>query len=313
MKRGPVPDLVNATSRPPSPNLAMNFLISLRPSQWTKNLVVLAGLLFGGRLFDESAQFSAITAFVVFCAISSSMYLLNDILDRREDRRHPIKSARPIATGALSPRAAGIGALTLGISGLSAAFWLSTSFGLLALTFLVLLSAYSYTLKHIVILDVLTIAIGFVLRAISGAVAVAVPISNWLLVCTLLLALFLGFTKRRREIELLEDAATTHRKTLVAYKPQLLDQFIVVTATATIVSYAFYTGSPDTVEKFETELLTATLPFPVYGVFRYLYLIHRRDNSENPSEMLLRDHPILACVVLWVVTVMFIIYRPLGF
>ena len=312
MKRDPVPDLVNATSRPPSPNLAMTFLVSLRPNQWTKNLVVLAGLLFGERLFDESAQFAAITAFVVFCAISSSMYLLNDLLDRQEDRGHPIKSARPIATGALSPRAAGIGALTLGISGLSAAFWLSTSFGFLALTFLVLLSAYSYTLKHIVILDVLTIAMGFVLRAIGGAVAIAVPISNWLLVCTLLIALFLGFSKRRREIELLGDGAAAHRKTLVVYKPQLLDQFLVVTATATIVSYAFYTGSPNTVEKFETDLLTATLPFPVYGVFRYLYLIHRRDNIDNPSEMLLRDYPILACVVLWVVTVTFIIYRPLG-
>ena len=290
----------------------MAFLLSLRPNQWTKNLVVLAGLLFGERLFDESAQFAAITAFAIFCAVSSSMYLLNDLLDRKEDRQHPTKSKRPIAAGVISPTAAGIGALTLGTGGLSAAFLLSNSFGFSALTFLALLSAYSYTLKRIMILDVFTIAIGFVLRASSGAIAVGVPISNWLLVCTLLLALFLGFTKRRREIEQLGDKAAFHRKTLVEYTPQLLDQFIVVTAAATIVSYAFYTGAPGTVEKFETGLLTATLPFPIYGIFRYLYLVHRRDNSGNPSEMLLKDYPTLACVVLWVVTTMFIIYRPLG-
>jgi len=290
----------------------MAFLLSLRPNQWTKNLVVLAGLLFGERLFDESAQFAAITAFAIFCAVSSSMYLLNDLLDRKEDRQHPTKSKRPIAAGIISPTAAGIGALTLGTGGLSAAFLLSNSFGFSVLTFLALLSAYSYTLKRIMILDVFTIAIGFVLRASSGAIAIGVPISNWLLVCTLLLALFLGFTKRRGEIELLGDKAAFHRKTLVEYTPQLLDQFIVVTAAATIVSYAFYTGAPGTVEKFETGLLTATLPFPIYGIFRYLYLVHRRDNSGNPSEMLLKDYPILACVVLWVVTTMFIIYRPLG-
>jgi 4-hydroxybenzoate polyprenyltransferase len=290
----------------------MAFLVSIRPNQWSKNLVVFAGLLFGEQLFDESSQFIAIAAFAVFCLGSSSMYLLNDLLDRLRDQEHPTKSKRPIAAGALSPRAAGIGALTLGTASLSAAFWLGNSFGFLTLTFLALLSSYSYTLKHIVILDVLTISLGFVLRASAGAVAIGVPISSWLLVCTLLLALFLGFTKRRCEMELLGNMSSRHRKSLIEYTPQLLDQFIVVTAAATIVSYAFYTGSAATVEKFETNLLVATLPFPIYGLFRYLYLVHQRDNSGNPSEMLLNDYSTLACVTLWVATVAFIIYRPLG-
>lgn len=286
------------------------FLRSLRPDQWTKNLIVFAGLLFGQRLVDGAALATAVAAFSVFCALSSAMYLVNDVLDREEDRRHPVKSRRPIAAGLVSPGAAMTGAVALSLGGLAAAFWVGPLFGGIALAFLVLLYLYSQTLKHIVILDVLAIATGFVLRAVAGAVAVAVPISQWLLICTLLLALFLGFAKRRHELVLLGGEAAGHRRALAEYSPQLLDQLITVVAAATVVSYAFYTVEPETVEKFQTDQLTLTLPFPVYGIFRYLYLVHRRDGGGSPSELLLSDRPLLACVALWAIAVVVIIYHP---
>ncbi len=286
------------------------FLVSLRPQQWTKNLIIFAGLLFGQRLVDGPALGTAIGAFAIFCALSSAMYLLNDVLDREEDRRHPTKSLRPIAAGTVSPRSAVIGAVALSAAGIAAAFWLGRDFGIVALVFLLLLGLYSKTLKHFVILDVLAIATGFVLRAVAGAVAVEVPISQWLLICTLLLALFLGFAKRRHELVLLGDGAVGHRRTLAEYSPQLLDQLITIAAAATVVSYAFYTVEPATVDKFQTDRLTLTLPFAVYGIFRYLYLVNRRDGGGSPSEMLVGDRPLLACVALWAVAVGVIIYQP---
>ena len=292
-----------------SPPIA--FLVSLRPDQWTKNLIVFAGLMFGQRLLDGAAVVTSIAAFAVFCALSSAMYLVNDVVDREEDRRHPSKSTRPIAAGALSPRAAIMGAIVLGAVGLGAAFRLGSLFGLVALAFIGLLGAYSHTLKHVVILDVLVIATGFVLRAVGGAIAVSVPISQWLLVCTLLLALFLGLAKRRHELVLLGDAAAGHRRALAEYSPHLLDQLIAIVAAATVVSYAFYTVEPTTIEKFGTDRLTLTLLFPLYGIFRYLYLVHRRDGGGSPAEILFRDRPLLACVALWAAAIVVIIYRPI--
>lgn len=287
-------------------------LISLRPDQWTKNLFVFAGLLFGQRLADGSALATAFGAFTVFCALSSAMYLVNDVLDQEEDRRHPTKSRRPIAAGIISPGLALGAAVALSLGGLAGAFWLGRDVGLVALGFLLLLGLYSQTLKHIVILDVLAIAIGFVLRAVAGAVAVAVPISQWLLICTLLLALFLGFAKRRHELVLLGEGAAGHRRALAEYSSHLLDQLIAIVAAATVVSYAFYTVEPSTVERFQTDWLTLTLPFPVYGIFRYLYLVHLRDGGGSPSELLLGDRPLLACVALWGIAVGVIIYQPFG-
>ena len=286
-------------------------VISLRPDQWTKNLIIFAGLIFGQRLLDAEAFGSAVWAFAVFCGLSSAMYLFNDLADREEDRRHPSKRNRPIASGAVSAGTAVVSAIVLAGSSLGAAFALSWNLGVIAVVFVGLLAAYTRFLKHLVILDVLSIAAGFVIRAIGGAVAVEVPISQWLLICTVLLALFLGLSKRRHEIVLLGDLAAGHRRSLAEYSPQLLDQLITIVAAATIVSYALYTAEPETVENFGTDQLTWTLPFPIYGVFRYLYLVHREQGGGSPAEMLLRDRPLLACVALWAAAIVLIIYRPL--
>jgi 4-hydroxybenzoate polyprenyltransferase len=203
-----------------------------------------------------------------------------------------------------------IAAGLLGAAGLAGAFALGTRFGFIATAYLALLGLYSGPLKHIVIIDVLTIAIGFVLRAAAGAVAIDVPISHWLYVLTILLALFLALSKRRHELVLLADRATGHRRILEEYSPYLLDQMISVVTASTLLAYAFYTVSPETVAKFGTDRLGLTLPFPLYGIFRYLYLVHQKEGGGSPAEMLLTDRPLLVCVALWAVTVALIIYGP---
>jgi 4-hydroxybenzoate polyprenyltransferase len=288
----------------------IGLLISLRPQQWTKNLIIFGGLLFGRRLFDPVAVGQAVAAFAAFCALSGAVYLTNDVADRERDRLHPFKKLRPIAAGAVSPGAAlatagGLTALALGAS-----FWLRFEFGLIAAAYILLLTLYSAWLKHVVIMDVLTIAIGFVLRAVAGALAIAVPISHWLLICTILLALFLALSKRRHELVLLAEGATGHRRILQEYSPYLLDQMIGVVTASTLMAYIFYTISPETTEKFGTPLLGLTIPFPIYGIFRYLYLVHQREGGGSPSEMLLNDWPLLVCVALWVAAVAAIIYAP---
>jgi 4-hydroxybenzoate polyprenyltransferase len=291
------------------------FLRSLRPEQWTKNLIVFAGLLFqpGAReLFNPVALARTVTAFVAFCLLSGVVYVFNDITDREADRRHPVKRSRPIASGALSPWMAGGGAAILAIGALSVAFLLSWSFGAVAVSYLVLQALYSGPLKHIVILDVLTIAFGFVLRAVAGAVAIDVLISHWLLVVTILLALFLGLSKRRHELVMLADGATGHRQSLGEYSPYLLDQMISVVTASTLVAYIFYCISPETSQKFGTDLLGLTIPFPLYGIFRYLYLVHQREGGGSPSQMLMNDRPLLVCVALWALAVVVIVYRPFG-
>ncbi len=289
--------------------LSLVFL-SLRPEQWTKNLVLFAGLLFGLRLFDPDALVRSGAAFVIFCLLSGVVYLFNDVMDRDADRRHPLKSQRPIASGALSPGAALLAAAVLSTTALAAAFWLDRPFGLISLAYVALQALYSGPLKHIVIIDVLTIAIGFVLRAAAGAIVIDVPISQWLLLCTVLLALFLALSKRRHELTLLADGATRHRRILEEYSPYLLDQMISVVTASTLMGYAFYTVSPDTVDKFGTDLLGLTIPFPLYGIFRYLYLVHQKKGGGSPSAMLLTDKPLLLCVALWACAVVLIIYRP---
>ena len=291
-------------------SLAGNLLYSLRPGQWTKNLIVFAGLIFGEQLSNPAAVTNAVIAFAVFCALSGVIYLVNDIRDRDADRLHPLKSQRPIASGALTVRTAAGAAFVLGGSALAVAFWLGLMFGLVAASYVVLLSLYSMSLKHVVILDVLTIAGGFVLRAAGGAVAINVPFSHWLLLLTLLLALFLALSKRRAELVTLASDAKDHRPSLAEYSPYLLDQMISVVTASTLLAYAFYTISPDTVQRFGTDNLLFTVPFPLYGIFRYLYLVHQRDGGGNPSEHLLSDRPLLACVALWGVAVITILYGP---
>ncbi len=294
----------------PARPLVMSLVLSLRPAQWTKNLIIFAALMFGQRLFDPISVRYALAAFGVFCALSGVVYLLNDVADRDADAQHPIKRHRPIASGAVSVRAALITAGVLAAVALAVAFRLRPSFGALGVSYLALLTLYSGPLKHIVIIDVLTIAIGFVLRAAAGAVVIAVPISHWLLFLTVLLALFLALSKRRHELILLAEGATSHRRILQEYTPYLLDQMISVVTASTLVAYAFYTVSPETVEKFQTHLLGLTLPFPLYGIFRYLYLVHQKEGGGSPAEMLLTDRPLLLCVALWAVTVATIIYGP---
>src|SRR4029453_5709225 len=260
----------------PGRPIALNLLLSLRPVQWTKNLFVFAGLLFGnaslGRgLFDPQSLEHAVAAFAIFCALSGVIYVVNDVMDRDADRRHPLKARRPIASGALSvPGALGAG-VVIAAGALAASAWLGRNFLLVAVSYLVLQVLYSGPLKHIVIMDVLAISFGFVLRAVAGAVAVDVDISHWLLVCPTLLALFMALAKRRHEIVLLADEATAHRPILREYSPYLLDQMIGVVTASTLIPYIFYTISPETQAKFGTQWLELTIPFPLYGIFRYLY------------------------------------------
>jgi 4-hydroxybenzoate polyprenyltransferase len=317
MARHSIPDIIEqaeprrgrtiARTRP----LPYSLVRSLRPEQWTKNLIIFGGLLFGQRLLDVPSILKAGGAFVVFCALSGVVYLLNDVADRDADRRHPLKRHRPIASGAVSPAAALATALAIGVVALIAAFLLRVQFGYFAVAYVGLLAFYSGPLKHVVIIDVLTIAIGFVLRAAAGAVVIDVPISNWLLFVTILGALFLALSKRRHELVLLADEATSHRPILQEYSPYLLDQMISVVTASTLVAYAFYTINPETVERFHTNHLSLTLPFLLYGIFRYLYLVHQKEGGGSPAETLLNDRPLLACVALWALAVALIIYGPL--
>ncbi len=303
---GPRGERVSAHARP----AALSLVLSLRPGQWTKNLIVFAALMFGQRLQDVRAVLYSVAAFAVFCALSGVVYLLNDVADRETDRSHPVKRFRPIASGDLPVGTALAAAAVLGAAALGAGFWLRPAFGAVGAVYVALLAAYSGPLKHVVIIDVLTIAIGFVLRAAAGAVVIGVPISHWLLFLTILLALFLALSKRRHELVLLADGATSHRPILEEYTPYLLDQMIAVVTASTLVAYAIYTVSPETVEKFHTQMLGLTLPFPLYGIFRYLYLVHQREGGGSPAEMLLNDRPLLLCVALWAVAVGIIIYGP---
>lgn len=294
----------------PRPPVAASLFQALRPAQWTKNLIVFAALIFGQRLFDAGSVLRASVAFVAFCALSGVVYLLNDVVDREADRRHPLKRHRPIAAGRLSVAAAMGSGVVLLAAALGAAAWLGTAFVVHAVAYLALQVAYTLGVKRQVILDVLSIALGFVIRASAGGAAIGVPVSQWLLVCTILLALFLALAKRRHEITLLGEEATQHRAILGEYTPYLVDQMIAVVTASTLMGYAFYTVSSETVERFGTPWLGLTLPFPLYGIFRYLYLVHRRSQGGSPTELLLADRPLLVCVALWGATTIALIYHP---
>lgn len=288
----------------------INLLRSLRPRQWTKNVFVFAGLIFSQKLLDSHAAARAVGAFAVFCLLSGVVYLLNDVRDREADRLHPVKSHRPIASGAVAPATAIGAAVVLATVGLAAAFALGRGFGLVALIYVSLMTLYSLSLKHLVILDALTIALGFALRAIGGAVVIGVAFSHWLLLLMLLGAMCLALGKRRAELTSLAAGATGHRKILAEYSPYLLDQMIGVMTASTLLAYAFYTISPETIAKFGTDRLLFTVPFPLYGIFRYLYLVHQREGGGDPSELLVTDRPLLACVALWGLSVIIILYGP---
>ena len=285
---------------------------SLRPQQWTKNLFVFAGLGFSGRLLERGAWPPAVAAFLIFCGLSGAVYLINDVLDRSADAQHPLKRLRPVASGALRPGIALGAAGVLGAVCVAGAAAVNRELALTAIAYVLLLVAYSAALKHYVIIDVLTLSGGFVLRAVAGAVAIDVPISHWLLVCTTLLALFLGLSKRRHELTLLADGAAGHRPILQEYSPYLLDQMISVVTASTLIAYSVYTISSDTAERIGSDRLGLTIPFVLYGIFRYLYLVHQRRGGGSPSDLILTDRPLLACVALWVAAVVAVLYTRLG-
>ncbi len=283
-------------------------LASLRPRQWTKNLLVFAGLIFSRGLLEPALVARSVLAFSLFCLLSGGVYLINDVIDAERDRAHPQKRHRPVASGRLPPAvalAAGVGLLA---GATAAAFLLSARFGLVVLAYAVLLTAYSVGLKHVVIVDTLIIAGGFVLRALAGVVVLGIDFSDWLLLCTSLLALFLTFGKRRAELRELEAGAIGHRPILSEYSPELLDQMIAVVTASTLMAYALYTMATETHVRLGTARLPLTIPFVLYGIFRYLYLLYRRDLGGNPSEHLLTDLALLVDVALWGAAVIVILY-----
>jgi len=285
---------------------------SLRPHQWTKNLLVLAPLGLSKHLFEPVPLLRALSAFGLFCLLSGVVYLVNDVADVERDRLHPRKRLRPIASGALSSSAALVAAAALGVASLVASLRLGWSFAVTAAAYLLLNLLYSFALKNMVIVDAISVSLGFVLRAVGGAIAIGVDFSDWLLICTILLALFLTLCKRRHEITSLNESAAEHRRILSEYSPYLLDQMISVVTASCLTAYAVYTTAPETVAKFKTTHLSLTIPFVLYGIFRYLYLVHRKEQGGSPSEILLADRPLLVAVALWALTIVAIIYAAGG-
>jgi 4-hydroxybenzoate polyprenyltransferase len=279
---------------------------SLRPKQWTKNLLVFAGLVFTYNLLNPEMLVRVLLAFVTFCMLSSAGYLWNDLRDAEADRLHPIKRRRPIAAGLVPTWLAVSIALALGVSGLVLAFALSTSFLLVASLYMLLTASYSIWLKHLVLIDVFGISAGFVLRAVGGAVVIGVPVSPWLYVCTVLVSLFLGLGKRRNELELLESSAAGHRRNLEQYSLELVDQLILIVASVTIMAYSLYTFSAENLPRDHSMMLT--IPLVVYGLFRYLYLVRVRRQGGAPEDLLLTDPGMLGTAVAWVLLSVIVLY-----
>ncbi len=285
----------------------------LRPKQWTKNLLLFAGILFSKQADRPDLMLRALGGFVAFSLLAGTVYLLNDVRDVEQDRLHPKKRERPIASGRLPLGVAWSAAVVLLLVVALMSAWLGKVFGLVAATYLVLNLAYNATLRAQVLLDVFVIALGFVLRAIAGVellrpVSPGTQLSPWLLVCTFFGALFLGFAKRRRELTNAGEEGAKRRSVLAAYTPQLLDGLLMVTAAASIMGYALYTIWPGTVAKFGTEALLYTVPFVTYGIFRYLYLVRSSGTTEDPSHVLLTDRPLIVCLLLYLLAVVLILY-----
>lgn len=289
---------------------------SIRPKQWTKNLFLFAGWLFS--ISDRTFVFTnevflfikALYGFALFCMLSSAVYLINDIMDVEADRQHPDKKNRPIASGALPVPAALTAAIVLLLAGTSLSFMLSPAFGLIALIYFTVFALYTLALKRILILDTMIIALGFVLRAVAGAVAVGEEISAWLVVCTVFLALFLGFGKRRSELVTLGDVAASHRGILAHYSVRLLELLLGICGTLSIIAYSLYTISPRAMQSFGADFLL-TLPFVFFGMFRYLYIVVQEDRGGDPAAVLLSDPPLLINAVLWILaSALILIFKP---
>ncbi len=279
----------------------------MRPHQWVKNLFVFTGLLFGHAWGDKTLVVEVVMVFASFCLISSAIYTVNDIVDLEQDRNHPKKCRRPLVTGTVSVPVALILALLLGSLGLILAYAASTMVLGLLLGYALMNIAYSLWLKHVVILDVFIIAAGFMLRILAGTLGVGIPPSQWLLLCGLMVTLFLGFTKRRAEIIALTDDKASHRKVLEDYSPVLLDKMIGITAAGLIMSYSLYTMNAETILIHGTSNLIYTVPFVMYGVFRYIYLLHHQSLGGDPSHDLVRDPHIFVVVGAWLIATILLI------
>lgn len=287
----------------------IDYLRMLRPQQWIKNLFLFAGLIFSRSFHQFSNIRTVLFAFGSFCLLSSGIYIINDLADYRADSLHPIKSRRPIAAARVRRSTAAILAVLLIAISLLAAYFIGRWFFITALIYLVMMIIYSLKIKEVIILDVFFVAFGYVLRAVAGALAIRVEISSWLLLCTLLLALFLVISKRRAEIVSLGPDASRHRKILGQYNLGFLDQMIAIVTSACIVSYCLYTLAPETIAKFHTRNLIFSVPFVIYGLFRYLYLTFHGTRTDQPEKVVVTDPPILICLILWIGTCVAILIK----
>ncbi len=287
-------------------NKFIDLLRLMRPLQWTKNAFVFVGFVFGSSFIDWHLLLQVIIVFCSFCMCSSCIYILNDIIDCEKDRNHPSKKSRPIASGKVSINGASILLVVLGFTGLALGFWVSYKVCLILLIYMIMNTLYSYKFKEIVIFDVFCISMGFMLRILSGTIGVGIPPTKWLLLCAMMLTLFLGFCKRRAELSFNHNEGKGQRKVLDHYDTFLLDQLITICATAVILTYSIYTMSPETVELHHTQRLLYTVPFVVFAIFRYLYLLSRYNIGEDPSLDLVKDPQIVLCVLCWVCSVVYI-------
>ncbi len=284
---------------------------TMRPQQWAKNVIVFAALAFSENLFDHRMVMLTLFTFGLFCLVSSAVYILNDILDREADRHHPEKKNRPIASGELSISAPLIIAFILAVAGLAGGLWLRPIIFFILLGYIINNIAYSYYLKNMILVDVFSIALGFVLRVVAGAEAIHVEISTWIILCTILGSLFLAFSKRRSELSLQGEKAVNHRASLAEYSTYFLDQMIGVVTASTVMAYALWTMWPSVTEKFHTQKLPWTIPFVCYGIFRYLYLVHQKGEGGNPTKIFISDWPLLINIALWMISVILILYLNL--
>jgi 4-hydroxybenzoate polyprenyltransferase len=281
---------------------------SMRPGQWVKNVLCFAGLIFSRNLFNPADLGRSFGAFLAFCLLSGAVYIVNDLVDRENDRRHPQKRFRPIASGQLKTGPAMVAAAVSVVVALAGGFALDWRLGAISMAYFVLQMAYSFRLKQVVVLDVMIVAAGFAFRAVAGTFVVNVVISPWLFVCTILLALFLALVKRRHELVFLEGSGISHRSVLGKYSETLLDQMIAVATSTAVIAYCLYTVAPETAAKFNTRNLILTVPFVLYGIYRYLYLVYRKDQGGAPERVFSSDVPLILDILLYMASVVVILY-----
>jgi len=275
-----------------------------RPKQWIKNLFVFAALIFAKHVFDVDYFTKVLLAFLCFCMISACVYIINDVVDAEKDRLHPKKKLRPIASGMISKTEALVFLAVLLPVAVTFAFMLDTSFALVLLLYFANNILYSIKVNHMVILDVMSIALGFLLRVIGGSLVIKVYISPWILLCTLLLSLFLGFSKRRNELVVLENGANSHRKILKEYSLEFIDNMLSIVTACTVMAYSLYTFMSSN----ENYYMMLTIPYVLYGIFRYQYIIYQKKEGGSPEETVLSDLPLMINIILWALTSIIILY-----